>query len=56
MTRLYSTEFRCQLCLKEGAFGWIYRCTQDVELAIEDDMERGVVVRLKNDFNIKPRY
>jgi hypothetical protein len=41
MTRLYNTEFRCSLCLRVGSMGWIYRCTQDRDLLIEDDMERG---------------
>jgi hypothetical protein len=41
MTRLYTTEFRCSLCLRVGSMGWIYRCTQDRDLLIEDDMERG---------------
>jgi hypothetical protein len=41
MTRLYTTEFRCSLCLRVGSMGWVYRCTQDRELLLEDDMERG---------------
>ncbi len=45
MTRLYTTEFRCSLCLRVGSMGWIYRCTQDRNLLIEDDMERGNEVR-----------
>jgi hypothetical protein len=40
MTRLYTTEFRCSLCLRIGSIGWVYRCTQDRELLLEDDMER----------------
>jgi hypothetical protein len=41
MTRMYTNEFRCVLCLRTGSMGWIYRCTQDRELLIEDDMDRG---------------
>jgi hypothetical protein len=43
MTRLYG--IRCQVCLREGSFGWVYRCTQDREVLLEDEMERGVEVR-----------
>jgi hypothetical protein len=45
-TRLYTKEFRCVLCLRPGSMGWVYRCTQDRELLIEDDMERGSEVSL----------
>ncbi len=41
MTRLYSTEFRCQICLRHGPLGWVYRCDQDRELLLEDDIDRG---------------
>ncbi|TAQ90635.1 hypothetical protein B7494_g1043 [Chlorociboria aeruginascens] len=41
MTRLFTKEFKCIVCCKEGPMGWLYRCTQDRELLIEDDMERG---------------
>jgi hypothetical protein len=41
MTRLYTTEFRCSMCFRAGSMGWVYRCTQDRELVLEDDMERG---------------
>lgn len=41
MTRLYTTEYRCSICLRIGSMGWVYRCTQDRELLIEEDMERG---------------
>jgi hypothetical protein len=46
MTRLYTKEFRCVLCLRTGSMGWVYRCSQDRELLIEDDMERGNEVSL----------
>ncbi len=26
--------------------GWLYRCTQDRELLIEDDLERNIVVSI----------
>lgn len=45
MTRLYTKDFRCASCFKEGSFGWLYRCTQDRELLLEDDYEKGSVVR-----------
>ncbi|KAE9370370.1 hypothetical protein N431DRAFT_509478 [Stipitochalara longipes BDJ] len=41
MTRLYTNEYRCSMCLRIGSMGWIYRCTQDRELLIEEDMEHG---------------
>lgn len=43
-TRLYTNEFRCALCLHEGSFGWLYRCTQDRELLLDEDMENGFEV------------
>jgi hypothetical protein len=48
MTRVYGGEMRCQMCLREGSFGWVYRCTQDRELLLEDEMERGIEVRPRN--------
>ena len=44
MTRLYTSEFRCGVCFRVPTTGWLYRCTQDRELLIEDDAERGEVV------------
>jgi hypothetical protein len=44
VTRLYTKEFRCSSCLRVAPLGWLYRCTQDRELLLEDDMERGVAV------------
>ena len=41
MTRLWTTEFQCPTCLQQGSFGWLYRCTQDRELLIENDMDFG---------------
>lgn len=46
MTRIYNESFRCSICLQPGAMGWLYRCTQDRELILEDDMEHKYVVRL----------
>jgi hypothetical protein len=45
MTRLYGRDILCQVCLREGSFGWVYRCTQDRELLLEDEMERDLEVR-----------
>jgi hypothetical protein len=47
MTRLYTTEFQCSNCCQKGSFGWLYRCTQDRELMLEDDLDKGHVVRRK---------
>ena len=44
MTRLYTSEFRCGVCFRISTTGWVYRCTQDRELLIEDDAERGEAV------------
>lgn len=43
-TRIYNPQFRCSLCFKPGEFGWLYRCTQDRELVLEDDLEKGNAV------------
>ncbi|RDW88699.1 hypothetical protein BP6252_00731 [Coleophoma cylindrospora] len=40
MTRLYTDTFRCQGCLKLGNMGWVYKCTQDQELILEDLIEK----------------
>ncbi|RDW94732.1 hypothetical protein BP5796_00495 [Coleophoma crateriformis] len=40
MTRLYTDTFRCQGCLKLGSMGWVYKCTQDQELILEDLIEK----------------
>ncbi|PQE15712.1 flagellar motor protein [Rutstroemia sp. NJR-2017a BBW] len=40
-TRLYTKEFRCAICYREGSFGWLYRCTQDRELMLDEHMEKG---------------
>jgi hypothetical protein len=45
MTRIYGGDIRCQMCLRTGSFGWVYRCTQDREVLLEDEMERGIEVR-----------
>jgi len=44
MTRLYTNEYRCSMCLRIGSMGWVYRCTQDREMLIEEDMEHGNAV------------
>ena len=44
MVRMYSVDMRCSMCLHPGPFGWVYRCSQDRELMIENDYnENGVV-------------
>ncbi len=40
MTRYYTQEYRCSICLRLGSMGWLYRCTQDRELLIEKDLEQ----------------
>lgn len=45
-TRLYTEDFRCALCLRVGSFGWLYRCTQDRELLLDEDMENGFEVSI----------
>jgi hypothetical protein len=44
VTRLYTKEFRCSVCFREGPAGWLWRCIQDRELLLEEDMERGFEV------------
>ena len=44
VTRLYTTEHVCSVCYQVGAFGWLYRCTQDSELLIEHDIKNGAEV------------
>lgn len=39
MTRVYSENLRCSICLQHGQMGWLYRCTQDSELLLEDELE-----------------
>ena len=46
VTRLYTKEFRCSVCFREGPAGWLWRCTQDRELLLEEDMERGLEVSM----------
>jgi hypothetical protein len=44
MTRLYTRDFRCALCYNVSSRGWLWRCTQDRELMLEEDMGLGFVV------------
>ena len=39
MTRLYTHSFRCVICLKTSSMGWVWRCTQDRDLMLEDDAD-----------------
>lgn len=41
MTRLYSEHVVCDLCHRQPPWGWLYRCTQDRELALTEAIERG---------------
>ncbi|CZT01079.1 uncharacterized protein RAG0_08885 [Rhynchosporium agropyri] len=45
-TRLYTTDFRCAFCFRLGSFGWVYRCTQDRELLLDEDIQHGLVEKL----------
>ncbi|KAH6724241.1 hypothetical protein BKA61DRAFT_687369 [Leptodontidium sp. MPI-SDFR-AT-0119] len=53
-TRLYTEDFRCALCLRVGSFGWLYRCTQDRELLLDEDMENGFEEKLDKFCDILP--
>lgn len=37
MTRLYTDEFRCLICLRMSSMGWVWRCTQDRDMMLEDE-------------------
>ncbi|PVH89592.1 hypothetical protein DL98DRAFT_401449 [Cadophora sp. DSE1049] len=54
-TRLYTEDFRCTQCLRLGSFGWLYRCTQDRELLLEEDIERGCEEKLDKFCDILPK-
>lgn len=51
MTRLYTEDFRCVVCYQIASTGWLYRCTQDRELILEDDFEQNSLVSF-----LKPKY
>ncbi|KFY40333.1 hypothetical protein V495_05481 [Pseudogymnoascus sp. VKM F-4514 (FW-929)] len=51
MVRMYSDNMRCSLCLHPGSFGWLYRCSQDRELMIENAYNEGGVNVLDNLFD-----
>lgn len=46
MTRLYDSHgsIRCSQCQKVYPGGWLYRCTQDRQLVLEDELEKGEAV------------
>ncbi|CZR57237.1 uncharacterized protein PAC_07127 [Phialocephala subalpina] len=48
MTRFYTnnSELVCSHCGQPPANGWLWRCTQDRELILEDDADRGVVPKI----------
>jgi hypothetical protein len=52
MTRLYTHEFRCVVCMQLPRAGWLYRCTQDRELMLEDEFDRGEAVGLRKQSEI----
>jgi hypothetical protein len=41
MSRVYHVGFRCEHCHRHGSLGWLYRCTQDREILIQDVYEHG---------------
>ncbi|CAL3966406.1 unnamed protein product [Diplocarpon coronariae] len=41
VVRLYTNQHHCAICTRSGGYGWIYRCTQDQELLLENEMETG---------------
>jgi hypothetical protein len=49
MTRLYHVAYRCEQCSRLGSFGWLYRCTQDREVLIQDSRRRGLRVSGQDD-------
>ncbi|OBT66740.1 hypothetical protein VE03_04086 [Pseudogymnoascus sp. 23342-1-I1] len=51
MVRMYSIDMRCSMCLHPGPFGWVYRCSQDRELMIENDYNEGGVDVFDNLFD-----
>lgn len=44
MTRLYTQDFKCEICLQIPSIGWLWRCSQDRELMLEHALERGYLV------------
>lgn len=44
MVRLYTKELRCSVCLRVSSMGWLYRCSQDRELMMEQGAELGLLV------------
>lgn len=53
MVRMYSIDMRCSLCLHPGSFGWVYRCSQDRELMIENAYNEGGVVSCSGELPVK---
>ncbi|KFY94585.1 hypothetical protein V498_03852 [Pseudogymnoascus sp. VKM F-4517 (FW-2822)] len=51
MVRMYSIDMRCSLCLHPGPFGWVYRCSQDREVMIENNYNENGVNGLDNLFD-----
>lgn len=46
MVRLYTSELRCSVCLRVPSMGWLYRCSQDRELLLEQGVELGIQVSM----------
>lgn len=46
MTRLFTDYLVCSHCRHFPGNGWLWCCTQDRELILEDEEDRGVVVRI----------
>lgn len=58
MSRVYHPGLRCQRCLKYGAFGWLYGCTEQREWILDDMHRRGSKVSLTQftTDNLEKRY
>ncbi|KAL2075537.1 hypothetical protein VTL71DRAFT_480 [Oculimacula yallundae] len=54
-TRLYTADFRCVFCMRAGSFGWVYRCTQDRELLLDEDIQNGFAEKLDKFCETLPR-
>jgi hypothetical protein len=40
MARAYCNDYVCDTCHRPGGFGWLYECTEQKELILEDDYRR----------------
>jgi len=44
MTRLYGKALRCKRCMCRSPFGWVYRCSADREVLLQEAKAKGVEV------------